>query len=76
MMDAEKRIQVLDFALLFLLVALGCMLGKFSMTHISNSILGFNIPAIGILVIGELIWVKVRGNLQQRWNKKDENNLE
>jgi len=58
-MDA-KKFQMLDFVILMILVFAGCLIGKLVMAQVSDTILGFNIPAIGILVIGELAWLKIR----------------
>lgn len=71
MTDTENKIQLLDFIVLFICVFTGCLAGRYVMNHISNSILGFNGPAIGVLVIGELVWLKVRGILQKRWSRQE-----
>lgn len=60
MIDVEKKIQLLDFIVLFICVFAGCLAGRYVMRHISNSILGFNVPAIGVLIIGEYVWMKIR----------------
>lgn len=68
----ETKLQILDMVILMALVLVGCMAGKAMMIHSSDSILGFNIPAIGVLVAGELIWAKVRSILRQRWSEQGE----
>lgn len=71
MTETENKIQLFDFIVLFICVFAGCLAGRYVMDHILNSILGFNGPAIGVLVIGELIWLKTRGILQKRWSKQE-----
>ena len=71
MSDVEKKIQILDFTVLFVCVIVGCLAGRYVMNNISDSILGFNGTAIGVLAVGELIWLKVRGVLLKRLNKQE-----
>lgn len=68
MENTEKKLEILDFVILFGLIAVGCFAGKLVMDRVSDTILGFNGPAIGILVVGELIWSQIRKTLQQHWN--------
>lgn len=70
--NTEKKLQILDMIILMTLVLVGCMAGKAVMIRTSGSILGFNIPAISVLVAGEFIWAKVRSILRQRWSDHDE----
>lgn len=60
MSDIEKKVEILDFVVLFALITAGCLAGKIVMDRVSDTILGFNGPAIGILVIGETFWLKIR----------------
>lgn len=71
MFDVEKKLGVLDFVVLLGLVIIGCLSGKIAMNNVSNTIVGFNVPAIMILVVGELIWLKAKAKLQERWNKQE-----
>lgn len=69
--ESENRIQVLSIIVLIALAIIGCMVGSFVMNNFSNTMLGFNGPAIGVLAIGELIWMKVRSILQKCWDKQE-----
>lgn len=71
MSDVENKIQLLDFIVLFTCIFFGCLAGRYVMNSISYSILGFNGPAIGVLAAGELIWLKARGILLNRWNMQE-----
>ena len=73
MSNSEKKFEILNFIILLGLIAAGCITGKAVMNKVSNTILGFNIPAIGILVVGELVWIKIRRKLQERLNNFEEN---
>lgn len=72
MENTETKLQIFDMAILMALVLVGCMAGKAVMIRTADSILGFNIPAIGVLVVGELIWSKVRSILRQHWSELGE----
>lgn len=70
MSDNEKKLEFLDFVVLFGLIIFSCLLGNILMSRVSNTVLGFNVPAIGVLVVGELVWLKARRMLQDYWNKQ------
>ena len=72
MNGTENRIQALNIIVLLALSIIGCIVGSYVMNHISNSMLGFNVPAIGVLVIGELVRVKISGILSKHWNKQED----
>jgi uncharacterized membrane protein YciS (DUF1049 family) len=72
--NTEKKLEILDFVVLFGLIIAGCLAGKFVMSRVLDTILGFNGPAIGVLVCGEIIWMKVRKHLQEQRNKIERNN--
>lgn len=59
-MEPEKKIQIFDFIIYTCLIFAGCFVGSWVMHSISNTVLGFNGPAIVILLGGELIWSRVR----------------
>ena len=50
-----------------LLFVIGCVAGKFMMIYASDTWIDFNGPAIGVLVVGELIWWLVRKRLIKKW---------
>jgi len=72
MSDIENKIQAIGFIVLFVLVIIGCLVGSFVMNNFSDSILGFNVPAVGILAVGEFIWMKVRDTFQKRWSNQED----
>lgn len=71
MSNTEKKLEFLDFVVLFGLVIVSCLAGNILMSRVSNTILGFNVPAIGVLVIGELVWLKARRMIQDYWNNQE-----
>lgn len=72
MENIEKKLEILDFVVLFGLIIVSCLTGKLMMDRVDNSLLSFNVPAIGVLVVGELIWLKVRGKLQENRDKLED----
>ena len=62
-MDKERKLQVLDITVVIILFILACFIGKLVMTHVSDTWLGFNGPALGMLGVGEFIWFFVRRKL-------------
>ncbi len=62
-MDKEKRLQVLDITVVIVLFIVACVAGKVVMIHVSDTWIGFNGPAIGILAVGELVWWRIRKRL-------------
>lgn len=69
-MDQEKKTQILDIVVVCILFVAGCFIGKL-VKKAYDTWLSFNGPAIGILVLGELIWWRVRKNLIKKWEDKD-----
>jgi hypothetical protein len=67
--EHERKMQALDITVTILLFIVGCIVGKLVMSHISNTWLDFNGPAIGILAIGELIWWRVRKRIIKKWEE-------
>ena len=51
----EEKKMIIDLIVTIVLVSVGCYVGKLLMDKYDTWI-SFNGPAIGILVIGELIW--------------------
>ena len=51
----EEKQMIIDLIVTIVLVSVGCYVGKLLMDKYDTWI-SFNGPAIGILVIGELIW--------------------
>jgi len=74
MSNADKILGILDFIVLFGLITLGCFTGKAVMNTVTDTVLGFNGPAIGVLAFGELIWNAIRKKLQKRWDSAKGNN--
>lgn len=66
MLDQEKKLQALDITVIMVLFVIGCMVGKLVMVNISDTWIGFNGPALGIIAIGELIWRRIRKVIERR----------
>lgn len=75
MYSFEKKMQLADILATIVLFTIACVLGKFSMNCFGGSFLSFNIPAVGIISLGETIWWIIRKRIFQKkdernWNKK------
>lgn len=60
----------------FSLFLVGCVLGKLSMLHYGESMLTFNIPAYGTIIVGLLLFRGFNCLLGFLSNKKKSNNLD
>lgn len=69
MNDKERRIQILDIVVVIVLFIVGCIAGKLVMTHISDTWVAFNGPAIGVIAIGELLWWRARKKILKKWEE-------
>lgn len=61
----ERRLQTLDLIVLIVLMTIGCFAGKYVMENISNTWIGFDGPALGVLAVGESIWWRARKALDK-----------
>ena len=69
MIEHERKMQVMDITVIILLFVIGCIAGKIMMIYASDTWISFNGPAIGILVIGELIWWRIRKIIKKKWEE-------
>ena len=67
MLDHERKLQILDITITIVLFIIGCVAGRFMMIYTSDTWIACNGPAIGIIVIGELIWWRVRKRWIRKW---------
>ncbi len=58
MNDFERKRQIIDLTVIIALFVAGCIIGKLVM-NIYDTWLSFNVPAIGILAVGELLWFRL-----------------
>ena len=68
-MEHERQIQALHITVTILLFVVGCIAGKLIMIYASDIWPAFNGTAIGILGIGELIWLRIRKKLTKKWEE-------
>lgn len=54
----ERKLQILDLTVSILLFVVGYIIGKLVM-NVYDSWISFNRPAIGIVLLGELLWMKI-----------------
>ena len=66
---SEKKMQVLDLIVVAVLFTVGCIVGKLVMENAANTWIAFNGPAIGILIIGELVWWRIRKRIVNWYDK-------
>ncbi len=67
MLDYDRKLQILDITITIVLFIIGCVAGKLMTIYASDTWIAFNGPAIGILVVGELIWWRIRKRLIRKW---------
>lgn len=66
MFSNEKRIQVLEIIITITLFSVACTLGKLCMNYFGNTWLSFNVPSIGTIVVGELVWCVIRKQIVKK----------
>ena len=71
MLDHDKKLQILDITITIVLFVIGCVAGKLMMIYVSDTWLSFNGPAIGVLIIGEIVWRRIRKKMIKKWEDKD-----
>lgn len=69
MLDHERKLQILDITITIVLFIIGCIAEKLMMVYTSDTWLAFNGPAIGVLIIGELVWWRIRKKLIEKWEE-------
>ncbi len=62
---SENMTQVMDLAATIILFEVGCMIRKLVM-NTYDTWLSFNGLAIGVLVIGELVWWEAKTNFSKK----------
>lgn len=69
MLDYERKLQILDITIISVLFIIGCVAGKLMMVYASDTWLSFNGPALGVLIIGEVVWWRIRKKLIRKWEE-------
>ena len=69
MLDHEKKLNILDISIVCILFTIGCFVGKMVMENVGGKWIAFNGPALGILILGELIWWRIRKVINEKWEK-------
>lgn len=62
--------QVLDIFVSIIIFMLACFFGKISMAYFGDIWIAFNVSAFGTLVIGEIVWWRVRKKIAKKWENK------
>lgn len=65
MLDYDNKRQIIDFAIIMILLIIGLIAGKLVMGRYDTWI-AFNGTAIGIVAVGELIWWRVKKHLLKK----------
>ena len=68
-MEHERKLLILDITITIVLFIIGCVAGKLIMVYASDTWLSFNGPALGVLIIGELVWWRIRKILIKKWEE-------
>lgn len=69
MLDYERKLQIWDITITIVLLIIGCIAGKLMKVYVSDTWLSFNGPALGVLIIGELVWWRIRKILIKKWKE-------
>lgn len=69
MLDYERKLQILDITIINVLFIIGCVAGKLMMVYASDTWLSFNGPVLGALIIGEVVWWRIRKKLIKKWEE-------
>jgi len=59
---SERKTQVLDLTVTIIIFVIASFVGKAAMDSY-HTWTSFNVPAIGLLVVGELLWWRIRKKL-------------
>lgn len=71
-MQKNERIQrFICLTVTFILFILGCILGKVCHENYVDTWFSFNVPALGIFLIGELLWYIVSRKLFEMIEKRN-----
>ena len=68
MLKHERKLQVLDLIVIIALIFFGCVLGKLGAERY-GSVISLNGSMIGVLLIGEFIWYRVKKWLIKKWEE-------
>ena len=69
MLYREKKLNILDILIVCVLFITGCFGGKLVTENVEDTWIAFNGPAIGALLIGELVWWRIRKKLIKKWEE-------
>lgn len=58
-MEKDRKQTIANVTVAIVLFFIGTLVGKIAMENIADTWLMFNAPSIGILVIGELAWLRL-----------------
>ena len=67
---SERLTQVLDILVTIIIFTIGCVVGK-NLMDTYNTWISFNGPAIGILLVGEALWFKLRKHLVKKSGERE-----
>lgn len=65
------KLQIIDLTVTIILFSIGCWVGSVVMKS-GNTWIRFNAPAIGILLVGEMIWMLIRKRMVKGWVEKND----
>ena len=71
MFSWERKLQTIDILATLGLFVIGGFAGKLIMNYYSDTWLGFNGPAIGVVAIGELVWSQIRKSVKKKLEEKE-----
>ena len=59
-MDTENKRLAIDVAVTTSIFLVACLVGKAVMTNVGDDGFSFGLPAIGIFVLGVIVWLWIR----------------
>lgn len=70
MQDRDGKLRIIDIAVTMTLFISGCITSKFFIERVEDTWFMFNGPALSVLVIGEMIWWKIRKKIIAGWDSQ------
>jgi len=61
--DCDKKLQIIDIAIAFILYVLGSYIGKLVTENVADTWIAFNGSVVVVLALGEFIWWRIRKRL-------------
>ena len=71
MLENEKKLEILDICVVFVLFLIACLLGNHCMNRFGDTWIAFNGPALWTLAFGGIVWRQIRKLIKRKLEEKD-----